>query len=130
MEANDLTPDRGISVDVGGNVEVTALDSSRVEEVEGKSGFDLPADARIFTSVDNKSVYLFSFYTSQSVEEIRAYFDEDLPAKGYSVKRDWTTYTIQQYSSTSVLYGKGSEAIVIGIEDQNGQRLVNVSHDF
>ncbi len=128
--SNDLTPSGGVSVDVEGNVEVTPLDSSRVAEVEEKSGFDLPKDARIFTSVDNKSAYLFSFYTNQSVDDLKSYFETEFSSKGYSLKRDWTSYTIQQYTSATALYSKGGKSVLIAIDDQDGQRLVNMTRDY
>lgn len=124
-----LTPDSGVQVDERGVVEVASLDDSRVPEVEEMSGLELPSDARIFTVVDSKSSYRFSFYTAQSLDELKIYWQDELSAKGYSLKRAWTAYAIQNYSSATGLFSKSGATISISIEDQNGQRLVNVTQD-
>ncbi|MDP2624631.1 MAG: hypothetical protein Q8P27_00415 [Candidatus Peregrinibacteria bacterium] len=115
----------GASVDSEGNVVATEVSDERVLEIEAKVGFSLADDAEIFTDLEGESVYIFSYYTDWSTEEVQSLYEGEFAS--YEMTEGWDLVSFQNWTSTTGEFESDDVTISIAIDDQDGSRLVNMS---
>lgn len=100
-------------------------DTSRVPEMESKTGLDLPGDAAIQTTIDNDQAYMATYNTGLSVEEVQSFYETELAAKGYTESRGWTEFAAAGFSSTSAIYTNDEHLVNVAISEGIGGSVVN-----
>ena len=100
-------------------------DTSRVPEMESKTGLALPSDAAIQTIIDNDQAYMATYNTGLSVEELQSFYETELAAKGYTESRGWTNFAAGGFSSTSAVYTDGENIVNVGISEGIGRSVVS-----
>ena len=100
-------------------------DTSKVPDMESKTGLDLPSDAAIQTTIDNDQAYLATYNTRLSVEEVQSFYETEFAAKGYTESRGWMEFAAAGFSSTSAIYVDGEHVVNVGISEGIGGSVVN-----
>ena len=100
-------------------------DTSKVPDMESRTGLSLPSDAAIQTSIDNDQAYLATYNTRLSVEEVQSFYETEFAAKGYTESRGWMEFAAAGFSSTSAIYVNGEHVVNVGISEGIGGSVVN-----